>query len=89
MAGAGILCRRLGIDVPIVQAPMAGAQGSALAAAVSNAGGLGSLPCAMLDADQMRARLEQFAGRGITTLTLLPICGPEEVPALIDSLGPS
>jgi len=32
----------LGIDLPIVQAPMAGVQGSALAIAVSNAGGLGS-----------------------------------------------
>ena len=38
----------LGIELPIIQAPMAGAQGSTLAAAVSNAGGLGSLPCAML-----------------------------------------
>src|SRR5262249_6818324 len=38
----------LGIDLPIIQAPMAGAQGSAMAIAVSNAGGLGSLPCAML-----------------------------------------
>ncbi len=35
-----------GIQFPIVQAPMAGVQGSALALAVSNAGGLGSLPCA-------------------------------------------
>ena len=39
-----------GIDLPIIQAPMAGVQGSALAVAVSNAGGLGSLPCAMLGA---------------------------------------
>src|SRR5690242_15863998 len=37
-----------GIEFPLVQAPMAGVQGSALASAVSNAGGLGSLPCAML-----------------------------------------
>lgn len=47
----------LGIDVPIIQAPMAGVQGSALAIAVCNAGGLGSLPCAMLTADAMRAEL--------------------------------
>lgn len=47
----------LGVDLPIVQAPMAGVQGSALAIAVSNAGGLGSLPCAMLDLDAMRAEL--------------------------------
>lgn len=38
----------LGINVPIIQAPMAGAQGHALALAVCEAGGLGSLPCAML-----------------------------------------
>jgi len=44
------LRRMLGIDLPIIQAPMAGVQGHALAAAVSNAGGLGSLPCAILDA---------------------------------------
>ncbi len=47
----------LGIDLPIVQAPMAGSQGSALAIAVSNAGGLGSLPCAMLGIDAMRDEL--------------------------------
>jgi nitronate monooxygenase len=45
------------IDLPIVQAPMAGVQGSGLAAAVSNAGGLGSLPCAMLSPDAMRDEL--------------------------------
>ena len=47
----------LGIEIPIIQAPMAGAQGSALAAAVSNAGGLGSLPCAMLSLDTMSNEL--------------------------------
>jgi nitronate monooxygenase len=47
-----------GIELPIVQAPMAGVQGSALAAAVSKAGGLGSLPAAMLSADALRAEVE-------------------------------
>jgi nitronate monooxygenase len=46
-----------GIQLPIVQAPMAGVQGSALALAVSNAGGLGSLPCGMLGLDAMRDEL--------------------------------
>jgi len=46
-----------GIDLPFIQAPMAGAQGSAMAIAVSNAGGLGSLPCAMLTPDKMRAEM--------------------------------
>jgi NAD(P)H-dependent flavin oxidoreductase YrpB (nitropropane dioxygenase family) len=53
--------RMLGIDLPIIQAPMAGVQGNALAAAVSNAGGLGSLPCAILDADAMRSELTALA----------------------------
>jgi nitronate monooxygenase len=46
-----------GIELPVIQAPMAGVQGSALAVAVSNAGGLGSLPCAMLSLDAMRSEL--------------------------------
>ncbi|MBL0940905.1 MAG: nitronate monooxygenase [Gemmatimonadaceae bacterium] len=44
----------LGTEYPIIQAPMAGVQDSALAIAVSNAGGLGSVPCAMLTIDAMR-----------------------------------
>ncbi|MBV8266892.1 MAG: nitronate monooxygenase [Planctomycetaceae bacterium] len=47
----------LGIELPIIQAPMAGVQGGALAVAVSNAGGLGSLPCAMLGPEAMRKEL--------------------------------
>jgi len=47
----------LGIELPIIQAPMAGVQGSALAVAVSNAGALGSLPCAMLSLDALRTEL--------------------------------
>jgi len=47
----------LGIELPIIQAPMAGVQASALAIAVSNAGGLGSLPCAMLGLDALRQEL--------------------------------
>jgi nitronate monooxygenase len=53
----GTLQRLLGIDLPVVQAPMAGVQGSALAIAVCNAGGLGSLPCAMLGPEAIGAEL--------------------------------
>jgi nitronate monooxygenase len=52
-----VLAQLLGTELPIIQAPMAGVQGSALAVAVSNAGGLGSLPCAMLGFDAMRKEL--------------------------------
>jgi nitronate monooxygenase len=51
------LIEELGVRLPILQAPMAGVQGSALAVAVSNAGGLGALPCAMLSPDAMRNEL--------------------------------
>jgi len=47
----------LGIELPLIQAPMAGVQDHALAVAVSNAGGLGSLPCAMLSANALRIEL--------------------------------
>jgi nitronate monooxygenase len=50
-----------GINLPIIQAPMAGSQGSALAIAVSNAGGLGSQPCAMLAPDGIRKELQAIA----------------------------
>jgi nitronate monooxygenase len=48
----------IGTELPIIQAPMAGANGSAMAIAVSEAGGLGSLPCAMLDAAKARSEIE-------------------------------
>src|SRR6185295_8802045 len=44
-------------------APMAGSQASALAVAVSEAGALGSLPCAMLTVEAMRAELELIRSR--------------------------
>ena len=50
-----------GIDLPIIQAPMAGSRGSALAIAVFNAGGLGSQPCAMLAPDDIRRELQAIA----------------------------
>ncbi len=53
------LQQRLGITKPFVQAPMAGVQDSRLAIAVCQAGGLGSLPCAMLGLDQ----IEQHIGK--------------------------
>ena len=47
----------LGIELPIVQAPMAGATGAAMAVAVSESGGLGSLPCALLTPEKARAEI--------------------------------
>jgi nitronate monooxygenase len=59
-----------GIELPIIQAPLAGVQNSALTIAVSNAGGLGSLPCAMLNADVLRAELETIRAQSVRPFNL-------------------
>ncbi|CAO4177873.1 Propionate 3-nitronate monooxygenase [Methylorubrum populi] len=59
MAKRTNLAAAIGIAVPIIQAPMVGPKGR-LAAAVSAAGGLGSLACAALTPDQIRAEVAQI-----------------------------
>ncbi len=53
------LASRLGLTAPIIQAPMAGTSTPALAAAVSNAGGLGSLGLGAMYAQAARTAIEQ------------------------------
>jgi len=52
--------KMLNLAFPIIQAPMAGVQDSALAIAVSNAGALGSLPCAMLSSEALHVELSKL-----------------------------
>ena len=54
-----VLCDRLGVELPIIQAPMGGAAGPALAAAVSNAGGLGMLPLWRADAETLSRQIAE------------------------------
>lgn len=61
------LCNQLGLDVPIVQAPIGGISTPALVAAVSNAGGLGLLSLTWRTEDETRALL-----RDTRTLTKRP-----------------
>ena len=72
----------LGIDLPIIQAPMAGAQASAMASAVSSAGGLGSLPCAMLNAEGMRNELTIIASQTNKPINVNFFC---HAPPIIDA----
>lgn len=51
------LCAALGISIPIIQAPIGSATTPALAAAVSNAGGLGMLAVTWLDVASVRAAI--------------------------------
>ena len=54
------IAKLFGIELPIIQAPMAGAQNQHMAIAVSNAGGLGSMPCSMISCDEISKRLASF-----------------------------
>jgi len=58
------------IEIPIVQAPMAGANLSAMTIAVSEAGGLGSLPCAMLSPERVREELDAIRRRTVKPINL-------------------
>ena len=70
------LCKRLGIDMPVIQAPMAGVQTGALAAAVSEAGGLGSLPCALLTTEGMVKELDLIVSRTRKPFNVNFFCHP-------------
>jgi nitronate monooxygenase len=54
----------LGTPLPLIQSPMAGAQDAHLAIAVSQAGALGSLPAAMLDAASLERELRRLQAAG-------------------------
>jgi NAD(P)H-dependent flavin oxidoreductase YrpB (nitropropane dioxygenase family) len=61
----GQLCALLGIEIPIVQAPMGGAVPVRLAAAVSNAGALGTLPLWRADIESLRRTVRKM--RSVTS----------------------
>jgi nitronate monooxygenase len=63
-----------GADLPIVQAPMAGAGGVALAIGAIEGGALGSLPCAMLSPDQIREQAKAVRERTGGPLNLNFFC---------------
>src|SRR5579864_8098134 len=48
-------CRRFGLEVPILLAPMAGASAPALSIAVANAGGLGSCGALLMQPEEIMA----------------------------------
>jgi nitronate monooxygenase len=62
------------IELPIVQAPVAGAMDWELAVAAAEAGALGSLPCAMLNADQVREQMAKIRSRTEKPINLNFFC---------------
>jgi nitronate monooxygenase len=73
----------IGTELPLVQAPMAGANGSELAIAVCKSGGLGSLPCAMLDPQRITEEIEAIRGSTSRPFNLNFLCHDE--PEIRDS----
>jgi nitronate monooxygenase len=57
------LKKLFGIELPIIQAPMAGSALSDMVVAVSEAGGLDSLACALLSMEDTRKELETIRRR--------------------------
>ncbi|AZE49274.1 Enoyl-ACP reductase (FMN) [Pseudomonas chlororaphis] len=70
----------LGIELPIIQAPMAGATTTAMVIAAAQAGGLGSLPCAMLTAEQIRQDVQSIRQATRAPLNLNFFCHQNPTP---------
>ena len=64
----------LDIELPIIQAPMAGANGAEMVIAVCEAGGLGSLPCAQLSPAQVVEATQQIRARTAAPFNLNFFC---------------
>ena len=76
------LLETLGIDLPIIQAPMAGVSSPAMAAAVSNAGALGSIGVGATDAEGARRMIAAVRERSKRSLNVNVFC---HRPATVDN----
>src|SRR5262247_2865667 len=92
------LCSRLGIDVPLVQAPIGSASTPELVASVSNAGGLGMLALTWTTPEQARRRIRRVRDLtdrpfGVNLVLDFPIddklavCLQEQVPVVSTTWG--
>src|SRR5271155_2712004 len=88
------LLETLAIELPIIQAPMAGVSTPALAAAVSNAGALGSIGVGAVDAAGARGMIESLTGLtnkpfNVNVFTHWPAkADPERESAWLEALRP-
>jgi len=91
---ASDLMERLGLAHPVIQAPMAGGGDTpALVAAVSNAGGLGSMGAAYLAPDAIAAAAAAVRAAtdrpfGINLFAPLPLPDPPDPAAALDRVAP-
>jgi len=84
--GSAHLLQLLDIQWPIIQAPMAGIGTPALAAAVSNAGGLGSLGVGATDAEAARKMIAAFRALSARSLNVNVFCHqPAKLDPIVES----
>src|ERR1700742_1579769 len=69
-----------GIELPVIQAPMAGATTPEMVIAASETGGLGSLPGALLSVDQLKAALDQIRSATKKPINLNFFCHANPAP---------
>lgn len=74
------LLRKLDIDLPIIQAPMAGVSTPAMAGAVSNAGGLGSIGVGSVNTDGARRMILEVRARTDRSFSVKVFCHVPAVP---------
>ena len=80
------ICDLFGIEHPIIQAPMTGTCTPELASAVANAGGLGSLGCALKSLETIREQvgeIRQRTNRGFN-LNFFVTPAPETAPEVLE-----
>jgi nitronate monooxygenase len=70
----------LNIEIPIIQAPMAGSDSVALARSVSSTGALGSLACALLSPDRVRESIRSLRDGMTRPFNLNFFCHTMELP---------
>ena len=82
------LAKRLGLEWPILQAPMAGATTPELAAAVGAAGGLGALGCAIQSVEASHAQISAFRQQSNRVLNVNFFCHetPQDVEAQAETM---
>lgn len=74
------ILKQIGIKYPIMQAPMAGTSTPAMAAAVSNAGGLGSIGIGAADASKARTMIQAIKTQTDKPYNVNVFCHPDPTP---------
>lgn len=86
MSGENRVKQILGIEYPVIQGAMAGVSNSDFVAAVSEAGGLGTLQTAFLDKEQLEGEIEKIQEKTSKPFSVnFPLAGGDDTEKLLDT----